>query len=102
MLKLGQILTFAEGEYSDYMVEGLVKVIKPFDLKQVQNEWEELHTKEDSHSCYVNRTLRRVKEGGVAFLPYLVHKGLVEDVDYIEIHTGSYGKAEITYDETYI
>lgn len=95
-IKKGQHITFAEGEYSDYCVEGLVVSIVEFDLSALKSEWESEHTSTKSHSHYKHRDERRVT--GTAFLPWLVSKGLVEDVDYIEIHTGSYGEVDITWD----
>lgn len=85
MIKKGQHITFAEGEYSDYYVNALAVSITEFDLNELKSEWESEHTSDE----------REVT--GTAFLPWLVSKGLVEDVDYIEVHTGSYGEAEITW-----
>lgn len=98
VLQVGQMMTFAEGEYSDYMVNGLVKVLTPFDLDEVKTEWERKHTGVSEHNVFKHRGERRLKPNGVDFLPWLVSKGLVEDVDYIEVHTGSYGECDITYD----
>jgi len=96
IIKKGQMITFAEGEYSDYCVEALVSAVKEFNVKEKQAEWEAVHT--ESKGCgYRSRPLRKVK--GTAFLPWLVSQGLVEDVDYIEIHTGSYGDSDITVDD---
>ena len=89
------MITFAEGEYSDYCVEALVSAIKEFNVKEKQAEWEGEHT--ELKDCkYRSRALKKVN--GTAFLPWLVSQGLVEDVDYIEIHTGSYGDVDITID----
>ncbi len=93
IIKKGQMITFAEGEYSDYCVEALVSAIKEFNVKEKQAEWEREHT-ELKECKYRSRPLKKVK--GTAFLPWLVSQGLVEDVDYIEIHTGSYSDVDIT------
>ncbi len=93
IIKKGQMITCAEGEYSDYCVEALVSAIKEFNIKEKQAEWEREHT--ELKEC-TNR-LRPVKKViGTAFLPWLVSQGLVEDVDYIEIHTGYYGVVSFT------
>ncbi len=92
----GQMITFAEGDYSDYCVKALVSAIKEFNVKEKQAEWEREHT-ELKECQYRSRPLKRVK--GTDFLPWLVSQGLVEDVDYIEIHTGSYGDSDITIDD---
>ena len=96
IVKKGQMLTFAEGEYSDYCVEALVRAIKEFNVKEKQADWENEHA--ELKDCkYRSRPLKKVKS--TAFLPWLVSQGLVEDVDYIEIHTGSHGNIGITIDE---
>jgi len=93
-IKKGQHITFAEGEYSDYCVEALVVSIVEFDLDELKSEWESEHTSDkETPNLFKNRDERRVT--GTAFLPWLVSKGLVEDVDYIEIHVGSYGESNI-------
>ena len=92
-VKKGQHITFAEGEYSDYCVEALVVSIVEFDLDKLKSEWESEHTSVEETNHFKHRSERRVT--GTAFLPWLVSKGLVEDVDYIEIHTGSYGQSNI-------
>lgn len=92
------MITFAAGEYSDYCVEALVYAKKEFNIKEKQAEWEREHT-EPKECKYRSHPLKRLK--GTAFLPWLVSQGLVEDVDYIEIHTGSYGYADITISDEY-
>jgi len=94
-LEEGQMITFAEGEYSDYMVNGLVRVIKPFNIKEAQSRWEADHT-EFKINQFNARKQRKIT--GMVFLAWLVKSGLVCDVDYIEIHTGSYGESEIDYE----
>jgi len=102
ILNKGQMLTFAEGEYSDYCVNGLARVIKDFDIKRIQKQWESLHTElrenKGFHIIYERKTYTR-KVTGMEFLPYLVKLGYVEDVDYIEIHTGCYGESDVVVDD---
>ncbi len=92
IIKKGQIITCAEGEQSDYCVVALVSAIKEFNIKEKQAEWEREHT--ELKEC-TNRPRPVKKVIGTAFLPWLVSQGLVEDVDYIEIHTGYYGVVSI-------
>lgn len=86
------MITFATGEYSDYCVNGLVIVTNEFDIREKQHEWEKVHTVQKSGTV-----TKRVAENGMDFLPWLVSQGLVEDVDYLEIHTGSYGESDIRF-----
>lgn len=96
-IKKGQMITFAQGEYSDYCVNGLVVALKTFNLKEQQQEWESENTSvREFGGVFANQ--RELKITGKGFLPWLVGKELVEDVDYIEIHTGSYGRSQIEID----
>ncbi len=95
-IKKGQIIAFSEGEYSDYCVNALVVCIREFDLKENKAYWELKHT--TIKDCrYRDRQIKR--PDGIGFLPWLVSQGLVEDVDYIEIHTGDYFSCNIQIDE---
>jgi len=95
LINKGQMITFAEGEYSDYCVNGLVVALTNFNLEDEVSEWKIGNTSQD-FCKYRGKAMTRVT--GVDFLPWLVSKGLVEDVNYIEIHTGSYGDPDITWD----
>jgi hypothetical protein len=94
IVKKGQMITFAEGEYSDYCVNGLVRANKDFNLYTLKEEWMQENTKEEDKGGW--RRYRRTVTG-MEFLPWLVKMGLVEDVDYLEVHTGGYGEAAITW-----
>lgn len=91
-IEKGQMITFSEGEYSDYCVKGLVVALKQFNLKERQEEWEKDNTETADHP-YLTRKAKKVS--GTAFCPWLVMAGLVEDIDYIEIYTGFHDISEI-------
>ena len=94
-IKKGQIITFSDGEYSDYCVDGLCVALKDFNLDEVVKFWEVENTY--SEKCkYRNRVIRRLKDGGVHFISFVVSKGFAEDIDYIEVHTGAYNNFNIT------
>ena len=101
IVKKGDLVTFASGEYSDYCVCGLVEVVEEFDLDEIRDEWYSLHTESvtDKDGFLRDRTKYILKAGSVEFLPYLVSKGLVVDRDYFEVHTGCYGECDISYGE---
>lgn len=88
LINKGQMVTFAEGVYSDYCVNGLVVALTNFNLEDEVSEWKVGNTTK-SFCRYRHKT--RDSVSGVDFLPWLVSKRLVEDVNYIEVHTGSYG-----------
>ena len=87
IIKKGQIITFSEGEYSDYCVKALVSASKEFSVKEKQGEWELECTDPDNNK----HMSRQLKVDGINFLPWLVLQGLVEYADGLEIHMGSYG-----------
>ena len=97
-IKKGQMITFTEGEYSDYCFNGLVVALKTFSLDKNKSEWENENT--SVHECQWSVTYKSIERRitGTAFLPWLVRKGIVEYIDYIEIHTGSYGRSNIFVD----
>ena len=96
-VKKGQMIAFSEGEYSDYVVEALCVVDEPFDLEEMKNKWmNECCEEEVTTNIYKYRSERELKSGEPSFLAWLSMKMLVTDVDYIEVHTGSYGKVDVT------
>lgn len=99
IVKVGQMITFAEGEYSDYCVEALVRVTKEFDLELMKNKWIDECCYQAVKNSYWHRMQHKTKDGEPDFLPWLVSHGLVEDVDYIEVHTGSYWESNITWND---
>ena len=98
IVKKGDLVTFASGEYSDYCVWGLVEAVEEFDLGEIRDEWYEIYT-EIKPKRWGAGEEHILKAGGVEFLPYLVSKGLVVDRDYFEVHTGCYGECDISYGE---
>lgn len=91
IVKKGQVIAFSEGEYSRYRIESLATVIKEFNLKEKQAEWELEHTELEKPT--LRPQTRRVK--GTDFLPWLISQGLIQGEDCIEVHMGTYGNVEI-------
>lgn len=79
--KTGDLLLISHGEYSDYDVRAIVRVVKDLDSREVTLSYQK-EIKDDWFDDH-------------AFLAYLVKQGCVEDVDYQEWHTGGYGRIEI-------
>ena len=94
----GQLIAFSEGEYSDYTVEALCVVDKQFDLEEMKNKWMDECCEEETNNIYKHRSERRLKSGKPSFLAWLSIKMLVTDVNYIEVHTGSYGEVCVDID----
>lgn len=84
--KQGEHLTVAEGEYSDYCVNGLFRVVRDFDAQEQLVLW-------------AAETGRELTEGAVehddsekiTYIPWLAKHAFLEDVDYRELHIRSYG-----------
>lgn len=94
--KVGDILTIATGEYSDFTYIGPLKVIKDFTTQEVFD----LYTGEEP--IYETRTDFRGNEyqrqlnepSPYNFDGWLVKNGYVESMESIEWHVGSYGRFE--------
>ena len=91
--KKGEFMTVAEGEYSDYCVNGLFKILKTFNANDCLVRWanenkrtiNELGTVEDDYDFE-----------GIEFLSWLSQNQYIEDVNYRELHVGSYGETKLS------
>jgi len=93
--KVGEFLTVASGEYSDYCVNGLFKVEKDFYMTEIF----EAYGAETGQKITGNEILRKdSKRLEISLIGYLNKNGFISDVEYREVHTGSYGEvcADIT------
>jgi hypothetical protein len=75
----GQLVIISTGEYSGYSLEGLFKVLVPFEFEAKKVEF--LNKFPEFADSY--EALER-------FLPWLHSEGLIEDYPYCEWHLGSY------------
>lgn len=87
----GQYLTFASGEYDEYRVNYLTVVLVDFNINENKQLWEAEHTVKHPARSYSRMV------SGVDFPSWLVSKGLIEYIQYDEIHTGSYGDSQIEF-----
>ena len=95
----GEIITLSEGEYSDYCVNGVFKVLKDFDTEDVK-QLLAIHHGAESFEQLIDIDWQHDKkmwmfEPRKAYIGYLNSNGYIEDVDYREIHLGSYGDLNI-------
>lgn len=86
--KRGEFFGFSEGEYSDYSFQGLYKCLRDLDMGELTqayydqcppHQWDE----------------ERNEASGHGFGAWLIANNHVEEVDYDEIHCGSYGAFEV-------
>ena len=92
IVEKNQIIAISYGEYSDYEINGLVRVVSRFDLDAETKKWVQGNTKERSR---LSDKEKEVVLTGTNFLPWLVASGLVELVNYVEVHTGAYGVVDV-------
>lgn len=79
-LEKGSILLIAEGDYSDYGVTGIFRVIDTLDIDA---EYEKFSPK--NKTPYKDVGAKRLK-----FIPWLLRKNLIESMAYNALHFSSY------------
>ena len=95
VFKVGELMTTTTGEYSDYCVNGLFKVLIEFDAQDKFIEWaKETNEEIDKNFCVV-RDYERGRPD-VGFIEWLNKSGYISDVNYRELHTGSYGDTRLS------
>lgn len=72
MISANKIIMFTCGEYSDYSVTGIARAVVDFDIEQCGEVF-------------------KAEVGKGNFAEWLTGRGLIEEIEYIEAHTGDYG-----------
>lgn len=80
-VKAGELLTLSSGEYSDYHVLTVARALDNFDPTKVARQFE-LEAGEDVDPHY-------------GFIAMLVEQGLIEELNYREVHVGCYDRLDI-------
>lgn len=86
--KHGEKILFSDGEYSDYGTGPMIQVLRDLDIGELAQAYQD----QAPINEYDNE--RRVVDNS-AFAAWLVSQGWAEEIDYDEVHTGSYGQFEI-------
>lgn len=72
----GQIVVLTSGEYSQFGVSAVVRVLQPFDPARERSEWLTLHPEQTQQfKAY-------------EFWAWLTARGVIEDMPYAEWHEG--------------
>ncbi len=82
-MKPGELIIISTGEYSDYSLCGLFKVMKPFEFDSKKTEFLNIFPKLVGSYDALDK-----------FLPWLCSEGLIEDYPFTEWHLGSYSRLE--------
>lgn len=85
-IKLGQIVLFTDGEYSDFSHSGLCVSLKDFSLKAAKDEFKDWYINESDKDCFDGYT-----PSAFSFVTWLCSRQYMLIVDLTEVHLGSYG-----------
>lgn len=86
-IRVGQMVAFSCGEYSDYSISGFSRVLKPIN----EAVWDAMVAGCTAPPSYDPDDDPRFHEEKA--VPWLVANGYVEEVEYTELHLGDYGRA---------
>jgi hypothetical protein len=111
--KIGDVILWTEGEWSDYHWKGIFRVLQDFDVSELTLEWidyigfaedyevesgvlnEKEYIQYSIVSKYMYDMLYKKYADSIEFFPYLVREGYLEDIDVQESRTGCYGDFEL-------
>ena len=88
----GELMTTSTGEYSDYQVNGIFRALKSFDAQALLVKWAESTGREINNGIVRSNRINK----NIEFLGWLNKSGYVEDIEYRELHIGSYGDTELS------
>jgi len=83
----GELMMISTGEYSDYDIKGLFKILKDFDAQEQLAIW----AKETGREVVNYRVESEYQNQQIDYMGWLNKNGFIEDVDYRELHTDDYG-----------
>lgn len=92
IFKAGELMTIAQGVFSAYYVNGLFKVLVEFDAQELLIKW----AKETGREINDGVVPPDCKNKNLEYLGWLNKKGYIEDVDYRELHIGSYNETKLS------
>ncbi len=89
-VKAGQVLVFTTGEYDDYEVVSLIRMLKDVDLRQVGRKCDEAWSIVEAGIGYQGRPYTYEDHPGPRELAdWLIGLGWAEEVEHRKIHMGS-------------
>ncbi|WMM35552.1 hypothetical protein [Vibrio phage PJN101] len=102
--KAGEYIMTSEGEYSDYCVGGMYKVLNDFNIRETLKMWPVMDT--DVNLVFngdgsINKYESKFGPDSYGwdfesrFFSFLADHGFLESIDYEEVHIGDYGDINI-------
>lgn len=91
-VKAGKLFCISRGEYSDYGVYGHFLALQDITHETFQEIVEECKTRQKVENDKEAWSAGDFYGADDRFVPELIRRGLVMDIDCYEIHTGSYGE----------
>jgi len=83
----GELMMISTGEYSDYDIKGLFKILKDFDAQEQLAVW----AKETGREVINYKVKNDYSNQQIEYMGWLNKNEFIEDVDYRELHTDDYG-----------
>lgn len=88
-LRAGRLVAFSAGEYSDYSINGVFVVLKDLSDDAMEGLISALKEKYPSEWGMYGKAQ-------AGFIPELIRRGHLLDVEYSEVHIGSYSDLELS------
>jgi hypothetical protein len=92
-VKAGKLFCISRGEYSDYRYEGHFLALQDIDRATLQSVVDDCRAEHNRREESEDKYWGNVED---LFMPELIRRGLVMDIDVQEIHTGSYGDLSLS------
>ena len=92
VFKAGELLAISKGEYSDYCINGLFRLLTDFNPQKELLAW----AKETGRKVVEGVAERDRSNKNIDYLGWLNKSGFIEDVAYRELHIGDYGETELS------
>ena len=89
-----KIITFTQGEYSEYEIKYIARVLGDFNLTAKKDEWLRRYTTKGTYTCCME-TKTTYTTNGLSFVDWLASKGAIEILQYNEVHTNHHGVIKI-------
>lgn len=84
--KEGEIVVISHGEYSDYRIRGIVRIVRDFTITEIEESLKQDFPNYGDEDDW--ESTEALEDG---FIPWLARNGYVEVIDWQELYCGGYG-----------